>query len=82
MRKLVLVSVVLGSLLAASSAHAAIPDVFGGSVSCSVVGDQRQCGAGDLLPTDIRPGFSGSAHGIMVKGNSHSHFRCARFPFL
>jgi len=29
MRKLVLVSVLFGSLLVASSAHAAIPDVFG-----------------------------------------------------
>ena len=44
MRKLVLVSVVFGTLLAASSAQAAIPDVFGGAVTCTVVGQQRQCG--------------------------------------
>ena len=35
MRKLVLVSVVFGSLLAASSAHATIPNVFGGALTCT-----------------------------------------------
>jgi dienelactone hydrolase len=45
MRKLVLVSVVFGSLLLASSAQAAIPSVFGGAVTCSVAGDGvRECG--------------------------------------
>jgi dienelactone hydrolase len=44
MRKLVLVSIVFGSLLVAPSAHATIGSVFGGAVSCSVVGQQRQCG--------------------------------------
>src|SRR3954454_810660 len=43
MRKLVLVSVVLGSLSAAASAQAAIPNVFGG-VTCTDTGTQRQCG--------------------------------------
>jgi dienelactone hydrolase len=45
MRKLVVMSAILGSLLAASSAHAAIPSVFGGAVSCTVAGDGvRECG--------------------------------------
>jgi Acetyl xylan esterase (AXE1) len=46
MRKLVLlVSVMAGSLLLAPSAQAAIPDVFGGAVTCSVAGDGvRECG--------------------------------------
>jgi dienelactone hydrolase len=45
MRKLVLVSVVFGSLLAASSAHAAIPNVFNGALSCTTAGDGvRECG--------------------------------------
>ena len=44
MRKLVLVSVVFGSLLAASSAHATIPNVFGGALTCTDAGTQRQCG--------------------------------------
>jgi dienelactone hydrolase len=45
MRKLVLVLVVFGSLLAASSAHAAIPNVFGGALTCTTAGDGvRECG--------------------------------------
>jgi dienelactone hydrolase len=44
MRKLVLVSVVIGSLLAAASAQAAIPNVFGGALTCTDAGNQRQCG--------------------------------------
>ncbi|HSD23362.1 MAG TPA: CocE/NonD family hydrolase [Solirubrobacterales bacterium] len=45
MRKLVLlVSVMAGSLLFAPSAHAAITDVFNGALTCSTVGQQRQCG--------------------------------------
>jgi dienelactone hydrolase len=45
MRKLVLLSVVAGSLIAVPGAQAAIPDVFGGAVTCSVAGDGvRECG--------------------------------------
>jgi dienelactone hydrolase len=45
MRKLVLlVSVVLGSLLLAPSAQAAISNVFDGALTCTDVGNQRQCG--------------------------------------
>jgi predicted acyl esterase len=44
MRKLVLMSVVAGSLLLAPSAQAAITDVFNGALTCVVVGQQRQCG--------------------------------------
>jgi dienelactone hydrolase len=45
MRKLVLlVSVVAGSLVLAPSANAAITDVFNGDLTCSTVGQQRQCG--------------------------------------
>jgi hypothetical protein len=46
MRKLVLLlSVVVGSLLLAPSAQAAIPDVFGGEIDCEVAADGvRECG--------------------------------------
>jgi dienelactone hydrolase len=44
MRKLLLLSVVAGSLLLAPSANAAITDVFNGDLPCSTVGQQRQCG--------------------------------------
>ena len=45
MRKLVLVSIVFGSLLAAPSAQAAIPNALGGALTCSVAGDGvRECG--------------------------------------
>jgi dienelactone hydrolase len=45
MRKLVmLVSVIAGSLLLAPSAQAAISDVFDGALTCTDVGNQRQCG--------------------------------------
>jgi hypothetical protein len=46
MRKLMLLSVVVASLLLAPSAHAAIPNVFGGALTCSVdAGDGvRECG--------------------------------------
>jgi dienelactone hydrolase len=44
MRKLLLLSVVAGSLLLAPSANAAITDVFNGALTCSTVGQQRQCG--------------------------------------
>ncbi|HKG36093.1 MAG TPA: CocE/NonD family hydrolase [Solirubrobacterales bacterium] len=55
MRKLVLVSAILGSLLAASSAQAAITDVFGGAVTCSVAGDGvRECGTGSSANDTVR----------------------------
>ena len=67
MRKLVLVSVVLGSLLAAPAAHAAIPNVFGGAVTCTVAGDGvRECGnttprstapSWDTTPIDVNVAF-------------------------
>jgi X-Pro dipeptidyl-peptidase (S15 family) len=58
MRKLVLVSVVLGSLLAASSAQAAIPNVLGGAVTCSVAGDGvRECG--NTSPRSTAPTWDG-----------------------
>jgi dienelactone hydrolase len=45
MRKLVLlVSVIAGSLLFAPSAQAAITNVFGGALTCTDAGTQRQCG--------------------------------------
>jgi fermentation-respiration switch protein FrsA (DUF1100 family) len=44
MRKLVLVSAIVGSLFAASNAQAAIPNVFGGALTCTDAGTQRQCG--------------------------------------
>jgi dienelactone hydrolase len=46
MRKLLLlVSVIAGSLLLAPSAQAAIPDVFGGALTCTPAGDGvRECG--------------------------------------
>ncbi len=65
MRKLVLVSVVLGSLLAASSAQAAIPDVFGGAVTCSVAADGvRECG--NTSPRSPAPSFDGTPIDVNV----------------
>jgi hypothetical protein len=53
MRKLVLVSVVLGSLLGASSAHAAIPNALG--VTCNVDTDGvRECGTGSSNNDTVR----------------------------
>jgi hypothetical protein len=53
MRKLVLVSVVLGSLLAASSAQAAIPSALG--VTCNVDTDGvRECGTGSSNDDTVR----------------------------
>ena len=45
MRNLALVSVVFGLLLLAPSAQAAIPNLFGGALTCTVAGDGvRECG--------------------------------------
>src|SRR5258706_5048764 len=65
MRKLVLVSVLFGSVLAASSAHAAIPSALG--VTCNVAGDGvRECGSTsprstaptwDNVPIDVNIAF-------------------------
>src|SRR4051812_35102722 len=53
MRKLVLVSVVFGSLLAASSAHATIPSALG--LTCTVAGDNvRECGTGTSNNDTVR----------------------------
>jgi Acetyl xylan esterase (AXE1) len=53
MRKLVLVSVIFGSLLAAPSANAAIPSALG--VTCNVAGDGvRECGTGSSSGDTVR----------------------------
>ncbi len=53
MRKLVLVSVIFGSLLAASSAQAAIPSALG--VTCNIAADGvRECGTGSSLNDTVR----------------------------
>jgi dienelactone hydrolase len=53
MRKLVLVSVIFGSLLAASGAQAAIPSALG--VTCSVAADGvRECGTGSSSGDTVR----------------------------
>lgn len=72
MRRFVLAFVVLGGLMLAPSAHAAIPSVFGGSVTCSVDGvdSVRECGTGisntstrsttptwDGVPIDVNVAF-------------------------
>jgi Acetyl xylan esterase (AXE1) len=67
MRKLVLISVVAGSLLVAPGAQAAIPSVLGGTVTCSVASDGvRQCGSSsprstspswDRTPIDVNVAF-------------------------
>jgi hypothetical protein len=68
MRKFVVAAIAMGAvLLAAPSAQAAIPDVFGGSVTCSLQGDNdRVCGntsprstaeTFDGLPIDVNVAF-------------------------
>lgn len=65
MRKLVLVAVVLGSLLVAPAAHAAIPDVLGGVVTCSVAGDGvRECG--NTSPRSTAPSWDGTRIDVNV----------------
>lgn len=71
MRKLVLlVSVIAGSLLFAPTAHAAIPDVFGGAVTCSVAGDGvRECGTGSSNSDTVRstaPSWDGTPIDVNV----------------
>ena len=57
MRKLVLVSVVVGSLLAASTAHATIPSALG--VTCTVAADNvRECGS--TSPRSTSPSWDGT----------------------
>jgi hypothetical protein len=70
MRKLVLLSVVFGSLLAAPSAQAAINDVFGGDVTCSVAADGvRECGTGSSSGDTVRsttPSWDGTPIDVNV----------------
>jgi predicted acyl esterase len=57
MRKLVLVSIVFGALLAASTAHAAIPSALG--VTCNVAADGvRECGS--TTPRSTSPSWDGT----------------------
>jgi hypothetical protein len=57
MRKLVLVSVVFGSLLAASSAQAAIPSALG--ITCTTASDNvRECGS--TAPRSTSPSWDGT----------------------
>jgi dienelactone hydrolase len=63
MRKLVLVLVLFGSLLAASTAHAAIPSALG--VTCSVAGDGvRECGS--TTPRSTSPSWDGTPIDVNV----------------
>ncbi len=58
MRKLTILIVVLGALIMAPSANATITTVFGGDVSCSVVGGgDRFCGSN--APRSTTPSFDG-----------------------
>jgi hypothetical protein len=71
MRKLVLVSVIFGSLLAAPSAHAAINDVFGGAVSCTPnpTDNVRECGTGSSSNDTVRstaPSWDGTPIDVNV----------------
>ena len=70
MRKLVLVSAMVGSLFAASNAQAAITSALG--ISCNVVGNQRQCGSSsprstssswDGTPIDVNIAFPDAGAG-------------------
>jgi predicted acyl esterase len=56
MRKLLLVSVIAGSLLLAPSAQAAIPDVFDGVVTCTANATDgvRECGTGTSSDDTVR----------------------------
>ena len=63
MRKLVLVSVLFGSLLAASTAHAAIPSALG--VTCNVAADGvRECGS--TTPRSTSPSWDGTPIDVNV----------------
>lgn len=55
MRKLLLLSVVAGSLLLAPSAQADITEVFGGDLTCTAASDDvRECGTGDSQDDTVR----------------------------
>jgi acetyl esterase/lipase len=85
MRKLVLVSVVLGSLLAASTAHATIPNALG--VTCTVAADNvRECGSTsprstsaswDGTPIDVNiafppdPGSGDANYPLIIVGHGY-----------
>ena len=58
MRKLVLVSVVLGSLFAASSAHAAIPSALGITCNVNATDQVRECG--NNAPRSTAASFDGT----------------------
>ena len=65
MRKLLLGSVVAGMLLVAPSAQAAIPNVLGGTVSCSVASDGvRECGSSS--PRSTSPSWDGTPIDVNV----------------
>ncbi len=58
MRRFVVAAVVLGALWVAPSAQAAIPDVFGGAVTCTLQGDNdRVCG--NTSPRSTAPTWDG-----------------------
>ena len=67
MRRFIVAAVVLGALWVAPSAQAAIPDVFGGAVSCTLQPDNdRECGNSsprstaptwDGMPIDVNVAF-------------------------
>jgi hypothetical protein len=58
MRKLVLVSVVFGSLLAASSAHATIPSALGVTCNVNPTDQVRECGS--TAPRSTTPSWDGT----------------------
>jgi predicted acyl esterase len=65
MRKLLLMSVIAGALLVAPSAQAAIPNVLGGTVSCSVASDGvRECGSSS--PRSTSPSWDGTPIDVNV----------------
>ena len=71
MRKLVLVSVVFGSLLAAPGAQADITSVFGGAVSCTPnpTDQVRECGTGSSSGDTVRstaPSWDGTPIDVNV----------------
>ncbi len=71
MRKLLLLSVVGGSLLLAPSANAAITNVFNGELTCNTVGQQRQCGTDESSDQDAgvrstAPSWDGTSIDVKV----------------
>jgi Acetyl xylan esterase (AXE1) len=71
MRKLVLISVVAGSLLLAPSAQAAITEIFNGELACVEVGQQRQCGTDESSDADAgvrstAPSWDGTSIDVKV----------------